>query len=153
MVLGLAIGTVGVVMAGRMLRTQLFGRSSHHLRAAGIADRPGAADDENGVGVDFERGIVDARVIVLAPVEDDRAALQGVGICRIVPPRRRRPSSRTVSAATAPSSGTIQAAHRSCTLHRARAACRAATASTAHSRAAPTATTNSGTVKAPRVLV
>src|SRR6185436_12023533 len=37
----------------------------HHLGAAGIADRPGAADEQHAVLVDVERGIVDPVVIIL----------------------------------------------------------------------------------------
>src|SRR3546814_6688211 len=45
-----------------------------HFRAARVADRPRATDDEDGVLVDLELGDVDATVIVLWPVENDDAA-------------------------------------------------------------------------------
>ena len=49
----------------------------HDLGAAGIADRPGAAHEQDGVLVDAERRIVDAGVVVLRPVEHHRLALEG----------------------------------------------------------------------------
>ncbi len=42
-----------------------------HLGRAGPAQRAGAAHDQDAVLVDGERGIVDARVVVLGAVEDD----------------------------------------------------------------------------------
>ena len=54
-----------------------------HLGAAGIADRPGAADEQHAVLVDLRGRIVDAVVIVLRPVEHDRPALEGVRGFRI----------------------------------------------------------------------
>src|SRR6266850_5509393 len=48
------------------------------LGAAGIADRPGAADEQYAVLVDTERGIVDAIVIILRPLEYDGAAFERI---------------------------------------------------------------------------
>ena len=53
------------------------------LGAAGIADRPGAADEQHAVLVDVERGIVDPVVIILRPLEHDGAALERVQVFRI----------------------------------------------------------------------
>ena len=58
---------------GRRLHVHDFGR-------ARIADRAGAAHEQDGVLVDAERGIVDARVIVLGSVEHDGPAFEGIGI-------------------------------------------------------------------------
>ncbi len=55
----------------------------HHLGGARIADRAGAAHDQDRVLVDAERRIVDAVMIVLRPIEDDDRALEGVGVLRI----------------------------------------------------------------------
>src|SRR5262245_29394906 len=55
----------------------------HNLCASGIADRSRAADEQNGVLVNAERRVFDARVIVLGPVEDDRATFEGVRIVRV----------------------------------------------------------------------
>src|SRR3984957_4376541 len=55
----------------------------HDLRAAGIADRAGATHEQDAALVDVERGIVDAMMIVLRPLEHDRAPLEGVGILGI----------------------------------------------------------------------
>ena len=49
----------------------------------GIADRPGAADEQHGVLVDLELRIVDAVVVVLRPFEHDGAALEGVRVFRV----------------------------------------------------------------------
>jgi len=50
------------------------------LGAAGIADRAGAAHEQDAMLVDIERGIVDPRVIILRALEHDGAALERVGI-------------------------------------------------------------------------
>src|SRR3954468_1098351 len=55
----------------------------HDLGTAGIADRPGAADEQHAALVDVERGIVDSRVIVLRPLEYDGAALERVEVLRV----------------------------------------------------------------------
>ena len=52
----------------------------HDFGAAGIADRSGAANEQHAVLVDAERGIVDAVVIILRPLEHDGAAFEGVEI-------------------------------------------------------------------------
>ena len=54
---------------GRRPHVDDFGR-------ARIADRPGAAHEQQRALVDAERGVVDAGVIVLRSVEDDRAAFE-----------------------------------------------------------------------------
>src|SRR5258708_6605974 len=41
----------------------------HHLGRARIADRPDPADDQDGGGINSERRIIDAVVVVLRPVE------------------------------------------------------------------------------------
>ena len=51
--------------------------------AARIADRPGAAHEQDRVLVDLELRIVDAVVIVLGPVEHDRPALEGIRVLRV----------------------------------------------------------------------
>ena len=55
----------------------------HDLGGARIADRPGAAHDQDRVLVDAERRIVDAVVVILRPFEDDDAALEGVRVVRV----------------------------------------------------------------------
>ena len=50
----------------------------HDLRRSRPAERTRAADHEDRALVDAERGIVDARVIVVRAVEHDRAALEDV---------------------------------------------------------------------------
>ena len=55
----------------------------HHLGGAGIADRAGAAHDQQGAVVDAERGIVDPGVIILGAVEHDRRAFEGLGVVGI----------------------------------------------------------------------
>ena len=55
----------------------------HHLGGARIAERPGAAHDQDRVLVDAERRVVDAVVVVLRSLEDDDAALEGVGVARV----------------------------------------------------------------------
>ncbi len=52
----------------------------HHLGAARIADRPDAADEQQRIFVDGERGIVDAGVIILRSVEHHRAPFECIGI-------------------------------------------------------------------------
>ena len=66
------------------LLDQVGGRPHvHHLGRARIADRAGAAHEQDAVLVDVERRIVDAVVIVLRPVEHDGPALEGLGIVRV----------------------------------------------------------------------
>src|SRR5215831_153254 len=55
----------------------------HDLRRARIADRADATDEEDGVFVDLERGIVDAVVIVFRPVEHDGAAFECIRVLRV----------------------------------------------------------------------
>ena len=63
---------------------QLGGRPHvHHLGGAGIADRAGAAHDQQGALVDAERGIVDPRVIILGSVEHDHRPFERLGIVGI----------------------------------------------------------------------
>src|SRR3546814_7001654 len=50
--------------------------SSDLLGRARPADRPGTAHDENAILIDRERGIVDAVVIIVRPVEHDRPPLE-----------------------------------------------------------------------------
>ena len=68
----------------------------HHFGRAGIADRPGAAHEQQRAFVDAERWIVDARVIVLGSVEHDGASFERLRILRIGEIARRgtRPRSR-----------------------------------------------------------
>ena len=58
----------------------------HNLGAAGITDGAGAAHDQDRIGVGAERRIVDAAVIILGPVEDDRDALERVEVVNMRPP-------------------------------------------------------------------
>src|ERR1700733_2211203 len=55
----------------------------YDLGRAGIADRPGAAHEQDAALVDAERGIVDAAVIVLRSVEYHGAAFEGIGVLRV----------------------------------------------------------------------
>ena len=56
---------------------QMVGRLHvDHLGRARPAERPGAADDQDAVLVDLERGVVDPVVIIVRAVEHDRAALE-----------------------------------------------------------------------------
>jgi hypothetical protein len=59
------------------------GSHVHDLRRARIADRPGAAHEQQGPVVDGQIRVVDAVVIVLRTVEHHGAALKGLGILRI----------------------------------------------------------------------
>ena len=80
-------GLAAVADAGErddaLLDEVVGGPHVHDLGAARIADRPGAAHEQQAGLVDLERGIVDALVVVLRPVEDDGAALEGVGVLRV----------------------------------------------------------------------
>ena len=62
------------------LQQVVGGAHVHHLGRAGIADRAGAAHEQDGVLVDAERGVVDAAVVVLRAVEDDGAALEALRV-------------------------------------------------------------------------
>src|SRR5262249_8508696 len=55
----------------------------HHLRPAGIADRPCAADEQDTPLVDAERRVLDASVVVLRTIEHHCAALESIRIARV----------------------------------------------------------------------
>ena len=55
----------------------------HHLGTAGIADRTGAAHEQDRALVDALRRVVDAGMVVLRPVEHDGLAFKGFRIARI----------------------------------------------------------------------
>ena len=50
----------------------------HDFGAAGIADRAGAAHEQDAVLVDVERGIVDPLVVILRALEHDGAAFERI---------------------------------------------------------------------------
>ena len=52
----------------------------HHFRAAWVADRPDATNEQHRVLVDGERRILDVAVIIFRAVEHDGAALEGIRI-------------------------------------------------------------------------
>ena len=54
-----------------------------HFRPARVADRPGAANEQNAVFVDLELRVVDAVVIILGAFEHDRPALERVRVFRV----------------------------------------------------------------------
>ncbi len=60
------------------------GRRPHvdDFRRPGIPDGPGAAHAEQRVTVDLERGVVDAGVVVLRPVEYHHRPFEGIRIRR-----------------------------------------------------------------------
>jgi hypothetical protein len=55
----------------------------HDFGAARIADRAGAAHEQDRMRVDFERRVVDPVMIILRPVEHDGPALEGLRIVRV----------------------------------------------------------------------
>lgn len=60
---------------------EVIGRAHvHHFRRARIADGSRAAHEKDALLIDGECRIVDARVIILRPVEHDGATLEGHGI-------------------------------------------------------------------------
>ena len=59
------------------------GAHVHDLGRTGIPDYASTSHDEDAALVHFESRIVDAPVIVLRSVEDDRPAFECIGICRI----------------------------------------------------------------------
>ena len=68
--------TPRLISAGRRLHVDDLGR-------ARIADRPGAANEQDSAFVDAERGIVDAPVVVLRTVEHDGAAFKRIRVLRV----------------------------------------------------------------------
>jgi hypothetical protein len=71
--------------ARNALLDQVVGRTHvDHLGRTRIADRAGAAHEQQRVLVDLERRIVDPVMIVLRPVEHHGLALEHAGMRRIV---------------------------------------------------------------------